>query len=384
MADLKWIEDFIDLSKTGNFSVTAANRFVTQPALSRRIKQLEDWIGAPLFERRRKPIRLTSEGEAFMPAAEEMLAWMERARDRAWATVPQTEPVSATAAVAMPAANIARQHPLRPEAAPRLPRHRPAPMAKAETPGERRPAGKDDTKALLIDDSPLSLSIMRQMVQKEGFTAVTADGGETALQLLATVQPAIILTDCEMPGMDGYAMAEQVKALVAAGDAPAVPIVAITGSTDLASVERCFDSGMDDYLCKPVDPKDLQVALHRWVCGSETVEAVEKERLHQHHADLFDEQAYTLVKSFCDGRRQDVQAVSMAVDETDIGTIQHNCSALKADAYMLGAYSFARACSQLSQAALQMDVPLTMAKRGPFLAEFVRLERIGPATGGAH
>ncbi|GAB5375784.1 MAG: hypothetical protein AcusKO_22460 [Acuticoccus sp.] len=376
MADLKWIEDFIDLSKTGNFSTTAANRFVTQPALSRRIKQLEEWIGAPLFERRRKPIRLTSEGEAFMPAAEEMLAWMQRARDRAWATVPRSG--------AAPGADAARQPVYHSEATPDLPDPRAASRPMTSSPGERGSFGKGGTKALLIDDSPLSLAVMRRMVQKEGFTAVTVDGGEKAIQLLTTLQPAIILTDCEMPGMDGYAMAERVKALVAAGEAPAIPIVAITGSTDLASVGRCFESGMDDYLCKPVDPKDLQVVLHRWVCGSETVEAVEKERLHQYHADLFDEQGHTLVKSFCDDRRQDVQAVSIAVDETDMDKIQHSCSALKADAYMLGAYSFARACSQLSQAAIQLDVPMTMAKRGPFLAEFVRLERIDQTAGIAH
>ncbi|HWU74121.1 MAG TPA: LysR family transcriptional regulator, partial [Sphingomonas sp.] len=49
--ELAWLEDFIALSETGNFSRAAELRHVTQPAFSRRIRALEDWVGTPLFER---------------------------------------------------------------------------------------------------------------------------------------------------------------------------------------------------------------------------------------------------------------------------------------------------------------------------------------------
>ena len=49
--DLIWLEDFLAIAEDGGFSRAAERRHVTQPALSRRIRALEDWLGAPLFER---------------------------------------------------------------------------------------------------------------------------------------------------------------------------------------------------------------------------------------------------------------------------------------------------------------------------------------------
>ncbi|HXQ40880.1 MAG TPA: LysR family transcriptional regulator, partial [Candidatus Udaeobacter sp.] len=49
--ELKWLEDFLSLAETRNFSRSAELRFTTQPAFSRRIKALEEWVGATLFDR---------------------------------------------------------------------------------------------------------------------------------------------------------------------------------------------------------------------------------------------------------------------------------------------------------------------------------------------
>ena len=62
--ELDWIEDFIALTETGNFTRAAQMRHTTQPAYSRRIQRLEDWVGVPLFNRDARPVRLTTAGEA--------------------------------------------------------------------------------------------------------------------------------------------------------------------------------------------------------------------------------------------------------------------------------------------------------------------------------
>lgn len=82
--DVKWLEDFLSLARTGNFSQSARERNVTQPAFSRRIKALEHWLGVPLVDRSTCPRRLTGAGEAFLPTARDML-WRlhdQRARIR--------------------------------------------------------------------------------------------------------------------------------------------------------------------------------------------------------------------------------------------------------------------------------------------------------------
>ena len=75
--NLLWLEDFLALTTTGNFSRAAAERNVTQPAFGRRIKALEEWLGVELFDRSSQPVRMTSTGEwhdQASPVAVTMLA----------------------------------------------------------------------------------------------------------------------------------------------------------------------------------------------------------------------------------------------------------------------------------------------------------------------
>lgn len=76
--NLSWLEDFLALAASGNFSRAAEERHMTQPAFSRRIRALEEWLGAELFDRSSQPARLTAAGEWLRPEAEEMLARVSR------------------------------------------------------------------------------------------------------------------------------------------------------------------------------------------------------------------------------------------------------------------------------------------------------------------
>ena len=72
--NLSWLEDFLALAASGNFSRAAEERHMTQPAFSRRIRALEEWLGVDLFDRSMQPARLTAAGEWLRPQAEELLA----------------------------------------------------------------------------------------------------------------------------------------------------------------------------------------------------------------------------------------------------------------------------------------------------------------------
>ena len=69
----RWLEDFLSLVDTRNFSRSAQARYTTQPAFSRRIKSLEEWVGAQLFNRTSQPVTLTLAGERFRLVAEDVL-----------------------------------------------------------------------------------------------------------------------------------------------------------------------------------------------------------------------------------------------------------------------------------------------------------------------
>jgi DNA-binding transcriptional LysR family regulator len=78
--ELKWLEDFLSLSHTLSFSRSAHERNVTQSALSRRIRQLETWLGVSLFDRTSYPVRMTQEGRDFLPKAQQILHDLKEVR----------------------------------------------------------------------------------------------------------------------------------------------------------------------------------------------------------------------------------------------------------------------------------------------------------------
>ncbi|AYD04283.1 LysR substrate-binding domain-containing protein [Neorhizobium sp. NCHU2750] len=78
--EVKWLEDFLALAGTLNFSKAAEERHVTQSAFSRRIRQLEAWVGTSLIDRATYPSRLTEAGERFVPVAEQTLQGLYHAR----------------------------------------------------------------------------------------------------------------------------------------------------------------------------------------------------------------------------------------------------------------------------------------------------------------
>ena len=78
--EAKWLEDFLSVARTGNFSQSAAEMHITQSAFSRRIKALEQWVGVALIDRSTYPTRLTPAGERFRDAAREATAALQKTR----------------------------------------------------------------------------------------------------------------------------------------------------------------------------------------------------------------------------------------------------------------------------------------------------------------
>lgn len=83
--NLSWLEDYLALASTGNFSRAAQARHMTQPAFGRRIRALEEWLGTELFDRSAQPIRLTDTGLWFHSVAQDLLTQLTRLPDQAQA-----------------------------------------------------------------------------------------------------------------------------------------------------------------------------------------------------------------------------------------------------------------------------------------------------------
>lgn len=235
-------------------------------------------------------------------------------------------------------------------------------------------------RVLVVDDSSVSLSVVARVVEKMGHEPIGFTDGREALQSLATTSASIVLTDCEMPDFDGYELAEAVRDAEKGGDRH-TPIVAVTGHSTLEVINRCFDVGMDDYLCKPVGIDELEVVVNRWLSPDDTIEGIEKTWLASAIPDDSSdgEGNLELVRAFCEAIRDSVGRMADLVENGDGAQVAALLPSMKSEAFMIGAYSFGRSCGQLQKAAAASDITMTLQKLGPFLASFVKLERAARA-----
>lgn len=107
-------------------------------------------------------------------------------------------------------------------------------------------------RIVLIEDNEQNRYLVSYLLQARGWEVLHASDGPSGLALAAGSDPALILLDVQLPGMDGYAVA---RALRADPTLDAVPVVAVTSYAMAGDRERCLEAGCNGYLEKPIDPQ---------------------------------------------------------------------------------------------------------------------------------
>jgi len=134
------------------------------------------------------------------------------------------------------------------------------PVAPAAAPALRHPR---QGLVLIVDDNPVNQLVAARAVNRLGYLTEVVSGGPQALEAVAASRFDAILLDCQMPEMDGYETAREIRRREAGQGH--IPIIAATANTMEGDQEKCLASGMDDYLPKPIRFADLEAALDRWV-----------------------------------------------------------------------------------------------------------------------
>ncbi len=140
-------------------------------------------------------------------------------------------------------------------------------MANEAAPETAADDGSDsiDTRGhtiLLVEDSPANVLVASNLLETYGFGVDVAEHGAAALRKLATGNGYFaILMDVQMPVMDGLECTRRIRQDEADNGRPHMPIIGMTAHAQASDREKCFAAGMDAYLAKPFDPRDLRRLL---------------------------------------------------------------------------------------------------------------------------
>ena len=148
------------------------------------------------------------------------------------------------------------------EASPGVP---PASAARPAAGAQAAASAPFAARILLAEDNPVNQEVAVEMLKGFGCTVDTADNGLEALQAVAGRPYDLVLMDCMMPELDGYAAAAEIRRRQADGQLPPFPIIALTANAIEGDREKCLVAGMDDYLAKPFKAAALLRVIKSWV-----------------------------------------------------------------------------------------------------------------------
>jgi len=115
---------------------------------------------------------------------------------------------------------------------------------------------------LYVEDNPDNRSLIRRVLEAEGYAVIEAPSAKSALGTLAQGSPDLILMDINMPDMDGYTLTAQIRAMPAHTH---VPIVAVTANVMRGDREKSLEAGCDGYIQKPIDIDELPLQIERFM-----------------------------------------------------------------------------------------------------------------------
>ena len=249
-------------------------------------------------------------------------------------------------------------------------------QALADRENAQRKAGAG-LRILVGEDSPVNQKIMTYQFQKLGHNVQVEPDGDAVLAAAAQNAYDIIFMDCQMPGKDGYEATRQIR-MGESGEVRRAWIVAVTANAMTGDRERCIDSGMDDYLAKPVRTEELAAAIDRFLLkrGRASGDSVRPDAVCQAALDSFRQlggdgelsMLSRLVRLFLDNTPGVIGDARAALESRDRAALSREAHLLKGSCSNFGAAGMSDACGRLEAAAIEGD----FAQSAMFLADVER------------
>jgi CheY-like chemotaxis protein len=208
-------------------------------------------------------------------------------------------------------------------------------------------------RILVVEDNLVNQKVAAGMLRKLGYQADAVGDGEQALAAIGRTDYDLVLMDCQMPVMDGYTAAGEIRARETEGKR--LPIVAMTAHALGGEREKCLAAGMDDYLAKPVRIIDLKQTIDYW-CHTEADVPVDEgapvEQVAAQAAEAEAPEPAELIDAYLDDTARRLDELDQAIDRDPEVPVQV-AHTLKGSSANVGARRFSERCSEMHQRARQ-------------------------------
>ena len=125
------------------------------------------------------------------------------------------------------------------------------------------PARFDGRRVLVVEDNATNQKVVQRMLERLQCEVVVVANGRDAVERMRDERFDVVLMDCQMPVMDGYEATRRIRQMPE--PAGTTPIVALTANAMASDRDACLQSGMDDFLAKPLRPDELTRTIARWL-----------------------------------------------------------------------------------------------------------------------
>ena len=239
----------------------------------------------------------------------------------------------------------------------------------------REAAEREGSVVLLAEDHPINRRVLLHQLGIIGFHVDTADDGARALELFERGGYGLVLTDLNMPVMDGFDLARAIRRREAEGCGRPTPIIALSANVMPEEVERCMAAGMDDFAAKPTAMPVLADKLRRWLPGIEwpvpaaaatagpsgagtTVgdqDGVVDRAVLDELTGGDDELAEAILGDYVDALAVDLAALRAAVAESNAGAVRRHAHRINGASRTVGARDVTTVAERLEAAASTSD-----------------------------
>ena len=124
--------------------------------------------------------------------------------------------------------------------------------------------GTRRNRVLVVEDNEFNQTLIQKQLSNLGYACDLAENGKKGIEMWHEHDYRLILTDCHMPEMDGYEMSKQLRNIEKKLGKTPIPVIAVTGAAMKGDDDKCYQSGMNDFVSKPVKLDNLKTVMEKW------------------------------------------------------------------------------------------------------------------------